>query len=422
MFITLKPIGQRVGVQHVIARLTPQLQKVPGIRLFMQPAQDLTIGARAAKAMYQYTLEDADQAELNAYATRMLNQIKRVPGVLDATSDQETSGPFLVLDIDRGATAQYGLTAQTIDQSLNDAFGSRLATKVYGAFGQYFVIVEAAQPFRSGPEALNNLYLHGPGGRMVPLSSMAHMSTRTGPIVVNHQNQLPSVTISFNLAPGDSIGSAVSTVQKIQAGMHFPLTVRGSFQGTANAYTTALEGEAGLIGATLVVIYLILGMLYESWSHPITIISTLPSAGLGALLMLLLVGLPFDVIGIIGVILLLGIVKKNGIMMVDFAIEQEKEGKSPAEAIYQACTLRFRPILMTTLCALLAGVPLIFAGGIGSQVRHPLGYAIVGGLAVSQVLTLFTTPVIYIYIDKLARMLRRTDRGPAPQGSAGAAA
>jgi hydrophobe/amphiphile efflux-1 (HAE1) family protein len=414
MFITLKPLKQRGpngGAQQVIARLSRQLQSVPGIRLFMQPAQDLTIGARAAKAMYQYTLEDTDQLELNHYASLMVDRLKKADGVVDVTSDQEGSGPFLVLDIDRAVAAQYGLSAQAVDTALNDAFGSRLATKVYGAFGQYFVIVEAAEASRLGADALDQVYLHGPGGSMVPLSSVAHMTKRSGPIVINHQNQLPSVTLSFNLKPGVSIGSAVSAVEKAQAALHFPLTLKGSLQGTANAYTTALDGQVPLIAAALVAIYLILGMLYESWSHPITIISTLPSAGLGALLALMLVGMPLDVIGIIGIILLLGIVKKNGIMMVDFAIAEEKAGKSPTEAIHEACRLRFRPILMTTICALLGGIPLILASGIGSQVRHPLGYAIVGGLAVSQVLTLFTTPIVYIYIDKLARLLKR---GPRP--------
>jgi HAE1 family hydrophobic/amphiphilic exporter-1 len=425
MFITLKPLEKR-GVngsaRQVIARLSRQLRSVPGIHLFMQPAQDLTIGARAAKAMYQYTLEDADQSELHHYATRMVDELKRVSGILDVTSDQQASGPFLVLDIDRAAAAQYGLSAQAIDEALNDSFGSRLATKVYGAFGQYFVIVEAAKAFRTGPDALEHLYLHGPGGVMVPLRSVAHMTKRMGPIVINHQNQLPSVTISFNLKPGVSIGSAVSAVHRVQTALHFPLTLRGSFEGTANAYTTALHGQVLLIAAALVAIYLILGMLYESWSHPITIISTLPSAGLGALLTLLLVGMPLDVIGIIGIILLLGIVKKNGILMVDFAIEEQKAGKSPTDATRQACLLRFRPILMTTICALLAGVPLILASGIGSQIRQPLGYAIVGGLAVSQVLTLFTTPVIYIYIDKLHNMFGREIGAPVNRCSTSTAA
>jgi HAE1 family hydrophobic/amphiphilic exporter-1 len=423
MFITLKALGKRGpngGAPQVIARLSRQLQSVPGIHLFMQPSQDLTIGARASKAMYQYTLEDADQKELNYYATRIADRLRAVEGIVDVTSDNEANGTSLVLDIDRAAAARYGITAQAIDEALNDAFGSRLATKVYGAFGQYFVIVEAAEGVRAGPEALGRLYLHGASGRMVPLSSVGQAVPRASPIVINHQNQLPSVTLSFNLKPGASIGSAVRAVQKVEQSLHLPLTLRPSFQGTANAYTTALHGQIPLIGAALVAIYVILGILYESWSHPITILSTLPSAGLGALLTLMLVGMPLDVIGLIGIFLLLGIVKKNGIMMVDFAIEQQKLGKSATDAIHQACRLRFRPILMTTICAILGGVPLIFASGIGSQIRQPLGFAIVGGLLVSQVLTLFTTPVIYIYVEALRGKLSRTQKA-APVG-AGAAA
>jgi hydrophobe/amphiphile efflux-1 (HAE1) family protein len=404
MFITLKPLSKRGphgGAPQVIARLSRQLQAITGIRLFMQAAQDVTIGARTAKSMYQFTLVDANQAELDTYAARMLDRLKRADGVVDVSTDAESQGPLEMIEIDRKSAAEYGLQTQDIDEALNDAFGTRTATKVFGAFGQYFVIVEAAAPFRRGPNALDQIYLHGTGGALVQLSAVAHVATLTGPIVINHQNQAPSVTISFNLKPGVSIGTAVSAVKRAQRDLHLPLTVEASFQGTAQAYQTALAGQVPLIGAALIVIYLILGMLYESWSHPITIISTLPSASLGALLALKAASMPLDVIGIIGILLLLGIVKKNGIMLVDFAIGEEKAGKSPTDAIHQACLLRFRPILMTTICAMLGGVPLMFPYGIGSQIRQPLGVAIVGGLAVSQVLTLFTTPVIYIYIDKL---------------------
>jgi len=422
MFITLKPLQQRGpngGAPQVIARVSKQLESTSGIHLFMQTAQDLTIGARTAKAMYQYTLVDADQAELADYTARMVGKLSQADGVTDVSTDAESSGPLAMLQIDRKAAALYGLQPQAIDDALNDAFGSRTATKVFGPFGQYFVIVEAAAPFRSGPDALDQVYLHGTGGSIVRLSEVAHMTTQTSPVVINHQNQSPSVTISFNLKPGVSIGTAVSSVQKAQAELHLPLTIQASFQGSASAYQTALSGQGPLIGAALIAIYLILGMLYESWSHPITIISTLPSAGLGALLALMLAGMPLDVIGIIGILLLLGIVKKNGIMMVDFAIEQEREGKEPTEAIHESCRLRFRPILMTTICALLGGVPLMLAGGIGSQIRQPLGFAIVGGLAVSQVLTLFTTPVIYIYIDKFHALFHRgSHRDHAPHAAA----
>ncbi len=424
MFITLKALDQRgpdAGAQQVIDRLSKQLTHVTGIRLFMQATQDLTIGARTAKATYQYTLEDADQDELNVYTARMVAALKREEGVVDVSTDQGTRGTVLMLAIDRKAAAQYGLQAQAIDQALNDAFASSTATKVFGAFGQYIVVVEAAQPFRGGPDALKQIYLHGAGGAMVPLSAVAHVSTRNAPIVINHQNQSPSVTISFNLKPGISIGTAVAAVQKEQAALHLPLTIKASFEGTANAYRTALAGQAGLIGVAVIAIYLILGMLYESWSHPITIISTLPSAGLGALLTLMLAGMPLDVIGIIGILLLLGIVKKNGIMMVDFAIGEEKAGKSPTDAIHEACRLRFRPILMTTICAMLGGVPLMVSTGIGSQIRTPLGFTIVGGLAVSQILTLFTTPIIYITIDRLGRLFRRKDGPRQPRGTMAAA-
>jgi HAE1 family hydrophobic/amphiphilic exporter-1 len=408
MFITLKPLSQRgphSSAEEVIARLAKPLQQVAGMRLYMQPAQDITIGARTAKAMYQYTLLDADSSELTSYAARMVEQLKHADGVTGVSSDQDSGGPTLMLDIDRKAAAQYGLQTQAIDDALYDAFGNRTATKVFGPFGQYFVIVGADPALSQGADALDRIYLHAPGGNLVRLSQVAHITTQSGPVVINHQNQLPSVTISFNLKPGYSIGTAVSSVQKIAEAMHLPLSLQASFEGTANAYQTALSGQVPLIGAALVAIYLILGMLYESVSHPITIISTLPAAGLGALLSLMAVGMPLDVIGIIGILLLLGIVKKNGIMLVDFAIGAEREGKSPTEAIHEACRLRFRPILMTTICAMLGGVPLILGTGIGSQIRVPLGYTIVGGLAVSQVLTLFTTPIIYIYIDRLARFL-----------------
>ena len=408
MFITLKVLSQRgphSSAEQVIARLAKPLQQVAGMRLFMQPAQDITIGARTAKAMYQYTLEDANTSELASYASRMVAELKHVDGITGVSSDQDSGGPTLMLNIDRKAAAQYGLQTQSIDDALDNAFGNRTATKVFGPFGQYFVIVGADPSLSEGPNALDRLYLHAPGGNLVRLSQVAHFRTQPGPIVINHQNQLPSVTISFNLKPGYSIGTVVSSVQKIEQAMHFPLTLRASFEGTANAYQTALAGQVPLIGGALVAIYLILGMLYESVSHPITILSTLPAAGLGALLTLMAVGMPLDVIGIIGILLLLGIVKKNGIMLVDFAIAAEREGMSPADAIHEACRLRFRPILMTTICAMLGGVPLILGHGIGSQIRVPLGYTVVGGLAVSQVLTLFTTPIIYIYIDRLARFL-----------------
>ncbi len=429
MFITLKALDQRGedgGAPQVIARINGAVAQVKGIRLFLQAAQDLTIGARTAKSEYQYTMVDADQGELTAYANRMVDKLRTVDGLADVSSDAESSGTLLKLDIDRKAAARFSLTTQDIDNALNDAFGGRTATKVFGAQGQYFVVVEADAASRSGVNALDGVFLRTPAGAIVRLNEVAQVKTMTGPVVINHQNQFPSVTVSFNLKPGVPIGTAVTAVtavQQAQAALHLPLTVQASFQGTASAYQTALAGQAALIGAALVAIYLILGMLYESWIHPITIISTLPSAGLGALLALMLAGMPLDVIGIIGIILLLGIVKKNGIMIVDFALEGERAGKSATEAVHEASRLRFRPILMTSICAMLGGVPLMLGSGIGSQIRTPLGFTIVGGLLVSQVLTLFATPVIYITMDKLGRAISRrkgAEKGGGRKQPAGA--
>jgi hydrophobe/amphiphile efflux-1 (HAE1) family protein len=418
MFIALKPLSKRgphSGAQQVIARLDKQLQAVVGIKIFMQAAQDLTIGSRLSKSEYQYTLVDIDPGELSYWSSRLVDALKTDSSLTDVASDAVSGGQQLNIEIDRKAASALGIRAKDIDEALYNAFGQRTATKVFTPLGQYFVIVEVAPEYRSGPAALDRIYLRSSTGASVPLRQIAQISTGTAPLVINHQSQFPSVTISFNLKPGISIGTAVSAVQKAVQHLHFPLTVDGSFQGSAKAYQTALSGQIPLIGAALVVVYLVLGMLYESWIHPITILSTLPSAGLGALITLNMVGMPLDVIGIIGIILLIGIVKKNGIMMVDFALEGERSGLTPRDAAERACLLRFRPILMTSICAILGGVPLILASGIGSQIRQPLGYAIVGGLLVSQVLTLLTTPIIYIYMDRLAARLTRRGRKTSRQ-------
>jgi hydrophobe/amphiphile efflux-1 (HAE1) family protein len=414
MFIALKPLkrrGPHSGVEQVIARLQKAVLPVVGIHLFMQSAQDLTIGARVSKSEYQYTLVDIDPAELGFASSRLVDELKKDDRLTDVSSDAVAGGQQLNVTIDRNAAAALGLRAKDIDEALYNAFGQRTATKVFTSLGQYVVIVEVAPEYRAGPAALGRIYLRSATGAPVPLSQIARITSSAAPLVVNHQGQFPSVTVSFNLKPGVSIGTAVSAVQNVVHRLNFPLTVLGSFQGSAQAYQTALSGQIPLIGAALVAVYLVLGMLYESWIHPITILSTLPSAGLGALITLNLVGMPLDVIGIIGIILLIGIVKKNGIMMVDFALERERAGKTPLEAVEEACLLRFRPILMTTICAVLGGVPLILASGIGSQIRQPLGYAIVGGLLVSQVLTLLTTPIVYLAMDRLVTRLSR--RSPA---------
>jgi HAE1 family hydrophobic/amphiphilic exporter-1 len=381
----------------------------------MQSAQDLTIGARVSKAEYQYTLVDIDPGELSYWSNRLVGELKKNADLTGVSSDAVAGGQQLNVEIDRNAAASLGIRAKDIDMALYNAFGQRPATKVFTPLGQYLVIVEVAPQYRRGPAALDRIYVRSSTGASVPLSQIAHVKSSAAPLVINHQGQFPSVTMSFNLKPGISIGTAVSAVQNAVHRLHFPLTVQGSFQGSAQAYQTALSGQLPLIGAALIAVYLVLGMLYESWIHPITILSTLPSAGLGALITLELVGMPLDVIGIIGIILLIGIVKKNGIMMVDFALEAERSGLTPVAAVEQACLLRFRPILMTTICAVLGGVPLILASGIGSQLRQPLGYAIVGGLLVSQVLTLLTTPVVYLYMDRLGKRLARRGRKMSTQ-------
>ena len=408
VFITLKPVAQRSPIDEVIRRLDRALQPIQGIRLYMQAAQDITVGARLSKTQYQYTLVDVDSDELNHWAPILLQKMQALPQLADVASDQQSAGPTLKVEINRDVASRVGVDPALVDSILYDAFGQRHVARIYTTLNEYYVILEVDPSYQLGPNALSRIYAKSSGGGMVPLSQFATISPSTAPLAINHQGQFPSVTLSFNLAPNSTIGAAVSAVQKAAADLHMPPSIATSFQGNAQAFQSSLSSTPILILAALVAIYLILGVLYESTIHPLTIISTLPSAGLGALLTLMLVGMPLDVIGIIGIILLIGIVKKNGIMLVDFALAEERDhGLSAEEAIHRACLLRFRPILMTTLAALLGGVPLMLGTGTGSQIRQPLGYAIVGGLFISQLLTLFTTPVVYIYMDRLSGWLER---------------
>jgi HAE1 family hydrophobic/amphiphilic exporter-1 len=408
VFITLKPRNERtLTADQVIDRLGTDLQKVQGMTLYMQAAQDITIGSRLSKTQYQFTMTDVDESELQHYAPLLLKKMQALPELTAVASDQQSSGTTLMVTIDRSAASRFGIDPAKVDSTLYDAFGQRHIARIFTRLNQYYAILEVDPTYQLGPNALQRIYVRSQTGTEVPLSQIASFATILSPIAVNHQGQFPSVTLSFNLSPGVSIGSAVSAVEGAVAALHMPASIATGFQGSAQAFQSSLSSTPILILAALFAVYLILGMLYESLIHPLTILSTLPAAGLGALATLMLFGMPLDVIGIIGIILLIGIVKKNGIMLVDFAMHAERErGLSSEDAIHEACLLRFRPILMTTLCAMLGGVPLMLGTGIGSELRQPLGYAMVGGLLVSQVLTLFTTPVVYLYMDRLNLLLQ----------------
>jgi HAE1 family hydrophobic/amphiphilic exporter-1 len=414
MFITLKPIDQRdANAQQIITRLRPKLEKVEGIRLFMQAAQDVRLGGRPSRTQFQFTLQDADLNELNAWAPKILAKMQTLPELRDVATDQQTNGTTLQLKINRDTASRYGIQPQLIDDTLYDAFGQRQVTQYFTQLNSYHVILEVLPELQGTIDSLNKIYLKSPlTGEQVPLATLASWtSVPVRPLSISHQGQFPATTISFNLAQNAALGDATQAVEQAMVAIGAPTTLSSSFQGTAQAFQQSLSSVPLLIMAALVVVYLILGILYESYIHPITILSTLPSAGVGALATLMLFGFDFSLIALIGIILLIGIVKKNGIMMIDFAIAAERdEHLSPAESIRKAALMRFRPIMMTTMAALLGGVPLMLGTGTGSEIRQPLGYAMVGGLIVSQMLTLFTTPVVYVYLDDFSNMLSRWGR------------
>ena len=414
MFITLKPRSERkASAQAIIARLRPKLEKVEGARLFMQAAQDVRLGGRPTRTQFEFTLQDANLAELNEWAPKILARMQTLPELRDVATDQQTKGTTLELKINRDTASRYGIQPQLIDDTLYDAFGQRQVTQYFTQLNSYHVILEVLPDLQASIDTLNNIYVKSPTtGDQVPLSTFATWtSVPVRPLSISHQGQFPAITISFNLGQGVALGQATEAVQKAMSDLGVPSTLATSFQGTAQAFQQSLSTVPLLILAALVVVYLILGILYESYIHPITILSTLPSAGVGALMILMAAGFDFSLIALIGIILLIGIVKKNGIMMVDFAIAAERdEQMAPEQAIRQAALLRFRPIMMTTMAALLGGVPLMLGTGTGSEIRQPLGYAMVGGLIVSQALTLFTTPVVYLYLDRLSDAFSRWGR------------
>lgn len=427
MYITLKPRNERkANAQQIIARLRPKLEAVPGARLFMQAAQDVRLGGRPTRTQFEYTLQDPDNTELNTWAPKILARMQSLPELRDVATDQQSNGTTLTLTINRDTASRFGIQPQLIDDTLYDAFGQRQVTQYFTQLNSYHVILEIIPELQGQLDSLTKIYIKSPlTGEQVPLSAIAQWSSvPVRPLSISHQGQFPSVTISFNLAQGVALGKATAAVQAAVTSLGTPATLSGTFQGTAQAFQQSLGTVPLLIVAALVVVYLILGILYESYIHPITILSTLPSAGVGALATLMLFGFDFSLIGLIGIILLIGIVKKNGIMLVDFAISAERdEHLSPEQAVRKAALLRFRPIMMTTMAAMLGGVPLMLGTGTGAEIRQPLGYAMVGGLLVSQVLTLFTTPVIYVYLDKVSTTIsgwgrRAEDRDEdAPQNT-----
>jgi multidrug efflux pump len=411
--INLKPHEDRNdSASDIIRRLQPEVAKVEGITLYMQPVQDLTVEDRVSRTQFQYSLEDADANELNDWSARILAKLRTLPELRDVASDQQNGGMKADLVIDRDTAARFGILPQAVDDTLYDAFGQRQVSTIFTQLNQYHVILEVGPQFQDDPTDLSHIYVKSVSGQQVPLSSFSHFETSHTPLAINHQGQFPVVTVSFNLAPGESLGKATKAIAAAEQDMGMPTSIHTSFQGTAAAFQNSLGSEPWLILAALITVYIVLGVLYESYIHPLTILSTLPSAGVGAILALILTRNDLTVVALIGIILLIGIVKKNAIMMIDFALVAERqEGKPPEEAIYQASLLRFRPIMMTTMAALLGAVPLAFGTGTGSELRHPLGITIIGGLLLSQLFTLYTTPVIYIWFDKLAHRFSRFQVG-----------
>ncbi|WP_263381972.1 multidrug efflux RND transporter permease subunit [Granulicella arctica] len=407
--INLKDREKRsTSAVDVIRRLVPRVAKVDGIECYLQPLQDLTVEDRVSRTQYQYSIEDANAEEMSYWSDRLVEKLRNIPTLTDVASDQQMNGLEAHLVIDRDTASRLGITPQNIDDTLDDAFGQRQVSTIFTQLNQYHVVLEVAPGFQLNPESLNRIYVKSSNGTQVPLSTFTRFEPRQTTLAINHQGQFPASTISFNLAPGKSIGDAVAAVNRAKNELGMPASVNARFQGTAASFEASLQNEPLLILAALIVVYIVLGVLYESYIHPITILSTLPSAGVGAILALLIFHVDLSVIALIGIILLIGIVKKNAIMMIDFALEAERDhGMTPTEAIYQACLLRFRPIMMTTMAALLGGVPLALGTGTGSELRRPLGITIVGGLIVSQVLTLFTTPVVYLFFDRIGRRLNK---------------
>jgi multidrug efflux pump len=405
MFIALKPLDQRpshVSASQVVNRLRGRLSSVPGAQLFLQANQDIQIGGRGSAAQYQYTLSDENLEELNSWAPQLEARAKTMPELRDVSTDQQDQGLAANLVIDRDSASRLGITAAAIDQVLYDAFGQREVSTMYTGLNQYFVVMEVDPQYQLSPDSLNGIFIKSSTGATVPLSTIAHFESQRTSLTVNHQGQYPAITLTFNLAPNVALGNAITALEKVQSEMGMPSAIHATFQGTAQAFQDSLKNEKWLILAAVTAVYIVLGILYESLIHPLTILSTLPPAGVGAILALMLTGTDLSIIALIGIILLIGIVKKNAIMMIDFALQAEREqGLPPIEAIYQACLLRFRPIMMTTMAALFGGLPLAIGMGVGSELRKPLGITIVGGLIVSQMLTLFTTPVVYLFFDRL---------------------